>query len=63
MLINEFRVRVDFELAMRAPVDDTLLTISIETVINQALEKWLEDRRALCSSPAVTVMRQPKELS
>ena len=62
-MISEFKIRVDFELAMQNPVNDLLLANTLDACISQALEKWLEERRCLCSIPTVTVMRQSKGLT
>lgn len=61
MLISEFQVQVDFELAIQNPVDDDRLAVSLSEVINSALSVWLKDRRCLCSIPSVKLIRQPKE--
>jgi hypothetical protein len=61
MLISEFQVRIDFELAIVNPVDDELLATSLDAAINAALDSWVAQRRCLCSLPKVTLRRQPKE--
>jgi hypothetical protein len=61
MLISEFQVQIDFELAIANPVDDQLIANSLSAVVNSALEAWLAQRRCLCSIPSVKVIRQPKE--
>lgn len=61
MLISEFQVQIDFELAIQNPVDDQQLATSLDEVVNAALTFWLEKRRCLCSIPSVKLIRQPKE--
>ena len=61
MLISEFQVQIDFELAIQNPVDDQQLATSLSESINIALDKWLAQRSCLCSIPSVKLIRQPKE--